>query len=172
MTNNPLKRPVSNAGGSNVVKVDEPSRKRDKITQQNDDSSDDDWSMSSSPTPDSLQSGFLWGISSVESGLNALKVLRLKEFCQQVYIPPIARASLQVKDEDVFFFMDNVNKFLSSNREVMLILGDSGAGKSTFNRHLEPGRYAKVRSDLFQEAVIAPFSKQVEDYVALYILLE
>ncbi|KAF9540729.1 hypothetical protein EC957_003877 [Mortierella hygrophila] len=279
MTNNPLKRPGSNAGDSNIVNVDEPSRKRGKVTQQNDDSSDDDWSMSSSPTPDSLQSGFLWNISSVESGLNRLKDLRMKELCQQVYIPPIAKASLQVKDEDVFSLMDNVSRFLSSNREVMLILGDSGAGKSTFNRHLEhtlwsyykkgdpvpllinlptivqpsqdmigkqllahgfsddqiaemkqllqfilicdgydesqltgnlhttnrlnqigqwrtkmiiscrtqflgPGyrdrfapqaadRYAKVRSDLFQEAVIAPFSKkQVEDYVAHYVLLE
>ncbi|KAF8926471.1 hypothetical protein BGZ47_002704, partial [Haplosporangium gracile] len=33
--------------------------------------------------------------------------------------------------------MDKVKEPLSGNGQVMLILGDSGAGKSTFNRHLE-----------------------------------
>ncbi|KAG0215375.1 hypothetical protein BGX33_001224 [Mortierella sp. NVP41] len=33
--------------------------------------------------------------------------------------------------------MDKVQRFLGGDGQVMLILGDSGAGKSTFNRHLE-----------------------------------
>lgn len=33
--------------------------------------------------------------------------------------------------------MDKVKEFLTDDGQVMLILGDSGAGKSTFNRHLE-----------------------------------
>lgn len=197
MTSNSLKRPVSNAGCSNVVNVDEPSRKRDKVAQKNDDSSDDEWFMPSSSTTDSLQPGSLWDItaqdatailpplqgcigiaqhsvhwnemivddqsnlysvaaidtsmeetiSHVESGLNALKVLRLEEFRQSVYIPPIAKPNLQVKDEDAFSLMDNVQKFLSSNRQVMLILGDSGAGKSTFNRHLEHHLWTNYKED-------------------------
>ncbi|KAG0311461.1 hypothetical protein BGZ97_011861 [Linnemannia gamsii] len=57
-----------------------------------------------------------------------------------LYIPPQARASLQVADEEdhvLFSLMEKVLLFLDSDREVFLILGDSGAGKSTFNRHLE-----------------------------------
>ncbi|KAG0300522.1 WD_REPEATS_REGION domain-containing protein [Linnemannia gamsii] len=215
----------------------------------------------------------------VENSLTALKVRRVEEYRQPVYIPPMAKANLQAKDEDLFPLMDRVQEFLDSDRQVMLILGDSGAGKSTFNRHLEhhlwthytngdpipliinlpaierpdqdmitkqlqmhdisndqiqemkhhcqfilicdgydesqlsanlhqtnrlnqrgqwrtkmiiscrtqflgpvyldrfapqlTDRYTKARSDLFQEAVIAPFStKQVEDYVARYVPLE
>lgn len=33
--------------------------------------------------------------------------------------------------------MDKVQEFLASDRQVLLILGDSGAEKSTFNKHLE-----------------------------------
>lgn len=197
MTNNPLKRPVSCAGGSNVLNVDEPSRKRDKVAQQNVDSSDDEWSVPSGSTADSPQLRSLWSIiapdstamlpplqecigiaqqsaywnemiideqqnlhsvaaidgsmeetiSHVETSLNALKDRRLEGFRQPVYIPPIAKANLQVKDEDVFCLMKNVQEFLSSNREVMLILGDSGAGKSTFNRHLEHHLWNNYKKD-------------------------
>ncbi|KAF9119888.1 hypothetical protein BGW39_011844 [Mortierella sp. 14UC] len=73
----------------------------------------------------------------VEYELNALKIQRLEEVQQQVYIPPLAKANLQARDDDLFPLMEKVQEFLTSEREVMLILGDSGAGKSTFNRHLE-----------------------------------
>ncbi|KAI8345453.1 hypothetical protein B0O80DRAFT_491761, partial [Mortierella sp. GBAus27b] len=36
-----------------------------------------------------------------------------------------------------FHWMQNVEEFLDSERKVFLLLGDSGAGKSTFTRHLE-----------------------------------
>ncbi|KAF9899632.1 hypothetical protein EC991_008531 [Linnemannia zychae] len=60
-----------------------------------------------------------------------------EEYCQTVYIPPQAKASLSVTDKESFPLMDRIEEFLSSDREVFLVLGDSGAGKSTFNRHLE-----------------------------------
>jgi len=37
----------------------------------------------------------------------------------------------------LFFVIDKTKEFMASDAQVMLVLGDSGAGKSTFNRHLE-----------------------------------
>ncbi|KAG0206154.1 hypothetical protein BGX33_007572, partial [Mortierella sp. NVP41] len=74
---------------------------------------------------------------SVEETLLRLKHQRLQEHHQSVYIPPMAKANLQARDEDLFPLMEKVQDFLTSKRQVMLVLGDSGAGKSTFNRHLE-----------------------------------
>ncbi|KAG0197723.1 hypothetical protein BGX33_000390, partial [Mortierella sp. NVP41] len=60
-----------------------------------------------------------------------------EEYCQTVYIPPQAKANLLAADKESSPLMDKIEEFLSSNRQVFLVLGDSGAGKSTFNRHLE-----------------------------------
>ncbi|KAF9273736.1 hypothetical protein BGZ68_001249, partial [Mortierella alpina] len=73
----------------------------------------------------------------VEYDIHRLKRQQLEEQKPAVYIPPMAKLSQQAPDSDVFPLMDKVIDFLSSERQVMLILGDSGAGKSTFNRHLE-----------------------------------
>ncbi|KAF9124453.1 hypothetical protein BGX30_000930 [Mortierella sp. GBA39] len=54
-----------------------------------------------------------------------------------IYISPMAKANLQARDNEVFPLMEKMHEFLASDRQVMLILGDSGAGKSTFNKHLE-----------------------------------
>ncbi|KAG0273947.1 hypothetical protein BGZ96_004583, partial [Linnemannia gamsii] len=51
--------------------------------------------------------------------------------------PPMAKANLQAKDDTLFSLMGKVKDFFASDCQVMLILGDSGAGKSTFHRHLE-----------------------------------
>ncbi|KAF9142172.1 hypothetical protein BGX30_003225 [Mortierella sp. GBA39] len=56
---------------------------------------------------------------------------------QPVYIPPQAKANLKASDNDTFPLMASVKDFLASERQVMLVLGDSGSGKSTFNKHLE-----------------------------------
>ncbi|KAG0347023.1 hypothetical protein BGZ54_005042, partial [Gamsiella multidivaricata] len=72
----------------------------------------------------------------IEVDLRRLKEQRLKERGDAVYIPPQAKASLQAPDDALFSLMDKVKEFLSSNQKVMLLLGDSGAGKSTFNRAL------------------------------------
>ncbi|KAF9922595.1 hypothetical protein BGZ67_010377, partial [Mortierella alpina] len=73
----------------------------------------------------------------VERDLNLLKSQRLASHDQRVYIPPQAKASLQASDMDTKPLMDLVKEFLGSDQQVLLVLGDSGAGKSTFNRHLE-----------------------------------
>ncbi|KAG0365123.1 hypothetical protein BGZ54_006840, partial [Gamsiella multidivaricata] len=76
-------------------------------------------------------------IPDVEDDLRRLKERRLAERGKVVYIPPRAKASLQASDDVLFPLMENVKEFLSSDRRVLLLLGDSGAGKSTFNRELE-----------------------------------
>ncbi|KAF9114536.1 hypothetical protein BGW39_003330, partial [Mortierella sp. 14UC] len=73
----------------------------------------------------------------VEYDLHALRTLRLNETDLPIYIPPNGKANLKAQDKDIFPLMTRVQEFLASERQVMLILGDSGAGKSTFNRHLE-----------------------------------
>ncbi|KAG0256812.1 hypothetical protein BGZ95_005394, partial [Linnemannia exigua] len=64
-------------------------------------------------------------IPSIEDALLVLKKRRLEEEQQPVYIPPLAKANLQARDDDLFLLMDKVQEFLSSDRQVMLILGDS-----------------------------------------------
>ncbi|KAG0199108.1 hypothetical protein BGX33_011877, partial [Mortierella sp. NVP41] len=76
-------------------------------------------------------------ISSMEYELHRVMLQRLEEHHQAVYIPPQAKASLQAKDEDSSSLMERIKTFLGSEQQVFLVLGDSGSGKSTFNRHLE-----------------------------------
>jgi len=73
----------------------------------------------------------------VEGSLRQLRRQRLRERGKVVYIPPQAKVSLQALDKSGFPLMEKVEEFLASNKEVFLLLGDSGAGKSTFNRELE-----------------------------------
>ncbi|KAF8933061.1 hypothetical protein BGZ47_011056 [Haplosporangium gracile] len=65
------------------------------------------------------------GTPAVENTLQTLQKQRLADY------------SLQAKDDTVLPLMERVQNFLAGDGQVMLILGDSGAGKSTFNRHLE-----------------------------------
>ncbi|GJJ77482.1 protein HIRA/HIR1 [Entomortierella parvispora] len=76
-------------------------------------------------------------IPTVERDINRLRDQRLEDYRQSVYIPPLAKPSLQALDKDALPLMDMVQEFLRSDQQVFLVLGDSGAGKSTFNRHLE-----------------------------------
>ncbi|KAI1320807.1 hypothetical protein EDD11_009764 [Mortierella claussenii] len=73
----------------------------------------------------------------VAPALRKLQHLRLEDRGQAVYIPPQAKASRQARDDDLFDLTEHVNEFLRSDQEVLLLMGDSGAGKSTFNRELE-----------------------------------
>ncbi|KAG9071590.1 WD repeats region domain-containing protein [Linnemannia hyalina] len=75
--------------------------------------------------------------ASIEDALLRLKTNRLLEYNQLVYIFPMAKPNLQAPDNSALPLMDKVREFLAGNGQVMLIMGDSGAGKSTFNRHLE-----------------------------------
>jgi len=73
----------------------------------------------------------------VEGSLRLLKKQRTKERGHAVYIQPQAKANLQAPDHARFPLMEKVKEFLSSHHKVFLLLGDSGAGKSTFSRELE-----------------------------------
>ncbi|KAF9979998.1 hypothetical protein BGZ65_005702, partial [Modicella reniformis] len=73
----------------------------------------------------------------VEVGLRQLRKQRLRDQGNAVYIEPQAKASFQASDDSRFHLMDKVKEFLDSDLKVFLLLGDSGAGKSTFNRVLE-----------------------------------
>jgi hypothetical protein len=73
----------------------------------------------------------------VEGQIHQLREQRLREHGVAVYIPLLAKASLQDRDETCFPLMENVDQFLSSDKMVYLLRGDSGSGKSTFNKQLE-----------------------------------
>ncbi|KAF9936047.1 WD repeat-containing protein 38 [Modicella reniformis] len=73
----------------------------------------------------------------VEGNLRQIRKQRLNERGNTVYIPPQAKPSLQAPDDALFPLMDKVQEFLLSEQKVLLLLGDSGAGKSTFSRELE-----------------------------------
>ena len=73
----------------------------------------------------------------VEGNLRQLRRQRLNERGNIVYIPPQAKANLQASDDACFPLMEKVDEFLRGDQKVFLLLGDSGAGKSTFNRELE-----------------------------------
>ncbi|KAG0005411.1 hypothetical protein BGZ65_011211 [Modicella reniformis] len=73
----------------------------------------------------------------VEGSLRQLRKRRLNDRGNAVYIPPQAKPTLQAPDDALFPLMDKVKDFLASEQKVMLLLGDSGSGKSTFNRELE-----------------------------------
>ena len=73
----------------------------------------------------------------VERGVDLLKKRRLEQYRRHAYILPLAKASLHVSDKDALPLMDKVKEFLGNDQQVFLVLGDSGAGKSTFNRFLE-----------------------------------
>ncbi|KAF9081889.1 hypothetical protein BGX23_000343 [Mortierella sp. AD031] len=79
------------------------------------------------------------GIPNVEDALYRLTIAQLEYHQYQehsVYIPPQAKAGLQAADSEHFPLMNEVNTFLASEKKVFLLLGDSGAGKTTFNNRL------------------------------------
>ncbi|KAG0015271.1 hypothetical protein BGZ80_009950 [Entomortierella chlamydospora] len=71
----------------------------------------------------------------VETPLRQLKYERRRNRDNEVYVSPRAKPHASAKDS--FDLTSKVQEFLSSNKKVFLLLGDSGAGKSTFNRALE-----------------------------------
>ncbi|KAF8977482.1 hypothetical protein BGZ46_007350 [Entomortierella lignicola] len=71
----------------------------------------------------------------VESPLLQLKRNRLQDQGRDIYISPRAKASARATED--FDLTSKAQEFLDSDRKVFLILGDSGSGKSTFNRALE-----------------------------------
>ncbi|KAK3821793.1 MAG: hypothetical protein J3Q66DRAFT_427579 [Benniella sp.] len=73
----------------------------------------------------------------VEGHIRILRKQRTKERGNAIYIQPQAKSSFQAADDTRFPLMDKIKEFLESDQKVFLLLGDSGAGKSTFSRELE-----------------------------------
>jgi len=73
----------------------------------------------------------------VEGHLRQLRKQHLMKQGSAVYIPPQAKAGLQASDESRFQLMEKVKEFLNSEQKVCLLMGDPGAGKSTFSRALD-----------------------------------
>jgi len=74
----------------------------------------------------------------VEGSLRQLRKRRLGQQKNVIYIPPQAKANLQAPDHERFPLTEAVLEFLNSDQhQVLLLLGESGAGKSTFNKALE-----------------------------------
>jgi len=82
----------------------------------------------------------------VESNLRVLRKQRTKERDDEVYIQPQAKANIQAADDTRFPLMEKVQEFLASEQKVFLLLGDSGAGKSTFSRELETQLWQSYKS--------------------------
>ncbi len=82
----------------------------------------------------------------VESDLRKLKHRRVKAHGDALYIPPQGKPSLQSSDDKLFDLTEKVTGFLQENtKKVCLLLGNSGAGKSTFNRRLEADLWDKYK---------------------------
>ncbi|WP_284271017.1 NACHT and WD40 repeat domain-containing protein, partial [Mycoavidus cysteinexigens] len=63
----------------------------------------------------------------------SLKADEVKE-ALEMYTAP--QGKLRVESTEHFDLEDKVNAFLQSDKKVLLLLGEGGSGKSTFNRHL------------------------------------
>ncbi|KAF9909739.1 hypothetical protein BX616_011051 [Lobosporangium transversale] len=73
----------------------------------------------------------------VEKDLRQLKRHQLKSRDAKEFYIPLQAKEPQARDTDQFRLFDEALEFLKSDRKVFLVLGDSGAGKSTFNHTLE-----------------------------------
>ncbi|KAF9375073.1 hypothetical protein BGX21_003890, partial [Mortierella sp. AD011] len=71
----------------------------------------------------------------VETLIRQLRLERLKDRGGDIYISP--RAKIHTSATKDFDLTSHAEEFLKGNKKVFLLLGDSGAGKSTFNRALE-----------------------------------
>ncbi|KAG0297342.1 hypothetical protein BGZ97_004312, partial [Linnemannia gamsii] len=94
------------------------------------------WTLTPTPASSPLLVRVL-AIPDVEYSIHRLRSQRLKERENVLYIPPQAKPTLQSTDDTFFPLMEKNLDFLAGPGQVMLLLGDSGGGKSTFNLELE-----------------------------------
>ncbi|KAF9148111.1 hypothetical protein BG015_010187 [Linnemannia schmuckeri] len=73
----------------------------------------------------------------IDYDLHRLRSQRLEERESILYIPSQGKLAVNSSDNDSFPLMEKALEFLASHRQVLLLLGDSGVGKSTFNLELE-----------------------------------
>ncbi len=73
----------------------------------------------------------------LETELRRLKAQRLAHWRDMLYVPPRGKASLSDADMETFDLAEKAQTFFDNNKKMALVLGESGAGKSTFLRFLE-----------------------------------
>ncbi|KAG0048112.1 hypothetical protein BGZ89_004704, partial [Linnemannia elongata] len=122
--------------GEKTIQIHFKSLSQDSRRENGDDSTEPYPLITRLPTPGRSLLVKALKAPSLEYDLHRFMAHRLEAYQQAAYIPPYAKAHLTASDER-FPLMDKVKEFLKSNRQVFLILGDSGSGKTTFNRHLE-----------------------------------
>ncbi|KAK3830115.1 MAG: hypothetical protein JOS17DRAFT_196917 [Linnemannia elongata] len=76
-------------------------------------------------------------VPDVEYDLHRLRAQRLGKRENMIYTPPQAKSSLQSSDDTLLPLMEKALEFLAGPGLVLLLLGDSGGGKSIFNLQLE-----------------------------------
>ncbi|KAG0372592.1 hypothetical protein BGX24_012836 [Mortierella sp. AD032] len=76
-------------------------------------------------------------LARLNSALLKLKSQVLGEQDFGLYVELMAKANIQARDDALFPFIDKAQEFLEGDGQVMLLLGDSGARKTTFNHQLE-----------------------------------
>lgn len=72
-----------------------------------------------------------------EYDIHSLRRQRMDSHTRSLYIPPQAKPSLRSDETTLFPLMERVLEFVESHQQVLLLLDDSGAGKSTFSQKLE-----------------------------------
>ncbi|KAF9199480.1 hypothetical protein BGZ49_010385 [Haplosporangium sp. Z 27] len=85
--------------------------------------------------------------SAFEGDIHRLKQRRLESRNIDIYIPPQAKASINANDDTAFPLMERATEFLRSNQKVFLLLGESGAGKSTFTQALETSLWDSYKKE-------------------------
>jgi len=108
----------------------------------------------------------------VDVNIRLLRKRRTKGRDNSMYIPPQGTYSLQATDGSQFPLMDKVKEFLESDQKVFLLIGDSGAGKSTFSRELEYDlwRSYKKKTDRIPLHINLPtIGKPEHDLIAKYL---
>ncbi|KAG0003120.1 hypothetical protein BGZ80_005847, partial [Entomortierella chlamydospora] len=88
---------------------------------------------------------YLQNSLNVEVVINKLRRQRLMDKGEEPYVMPRARRNLNT--EETFDLTLDVQEFLKSDKKVFLLLGDSGAGKSTFSRALETKLWTAYQED-------------------------
>ncbi|KAG0043711.1 hypothetical protein BGZ83_011110 [Gryganskiella cystojenkinii] len=82
----------------------------------------------------------------VEADLRRIARQRMKERATAVFVPPLAKSHLQESNDAPFPLIPKVDGFLKGRQNVLLLLGDSGVGKTTFNRELDLRLWRAYRS--------------------------
>ncbi|GAM52457.1 hypothetical protein EBME_0920 [bacterium endosymbiont of Mortierella elongata FMR23-6] len=90
----------------------------------------------------------------VEDDVQQLRRARVNEWKkdERLYVEPLGKATLH--DTVTFDLTEKVNEFLRNpKKKILLLLGDSGAGKSTFNRALEASLWHSYLNDPKQKRI-------------------